>query len=350
MKRNKRTIYEIADIAKVSPATVSKVLNNREGVGADVRQRVLEIVERERFVPKMVLSDTNTIAIIYRGNEATMSLFHSEYMMHIMRGVSECVFEHGYHMVLFPSNIIPKRRDQFSLFCRKNRLAGCIWCNLRCEDTYVQDISGIIPMAIINASFVGENLYSFCSDDVTGMYEATKYLYSMGHRRISLCSNGLMYEANKNKRLGYRMALEELGIDYRTQPELDLDNFSLLRLSDQFNNLQANGQTPTALLTFNDQEAFKMISLLRLLDLPCPQKISVIGYDDYDYAEMMMPQLTTVRQQMSDMGSAAAKVLCGVSSESIDALREGKNRFVFKPSLIVRNSVRLLNNGSVKLK
>lgn len=145
MKRNKRTIYEIADIAKVSPATVSKVLNNREGVGADVRQRVLEIVERERFVPKMVLSDTNTIAIIYRGNEATMSLFHSEYMMHIMRGVSECVFEHGYHMVLFPSNIIPKRRDQFSLFCRKNRLAGCIWCNLRCEDTYVQDISGIIP-------------------------------------------------------------------------------------------------------------------------------------------------------------------------------------------------------------
>lgn len=74
----------------------------------------------------------------------------------------------------------------------------------------------------------------------------------------------------------------------------------------------------------------------------------MIGYDDYDYAEMMMPQLTTVRQQMSDMGSAAAKVLCGVSSESIDALREGENRFVFKPILIVRNSVRLLNNSEEK--
>ena len=344
MKRRKRTIYEIADLARVSPATVSKVLNDREGVGADVRQRVLGIVERENFMPKTVLSDINTIAVIYRSNDMTASLFHSEYMVHIMRGVSEYVFEHGCHLLLFPSNLIPKQRDQFSLFCRKNRITGCVWCNLRSEDAYVQNLAGIVPMAVVNATFTGEKMYSLCSDDQTGMCIATKYLYSMGHRRIALCTTGLMYDANRKKRLGYHQAMEELGIDDQGLLEIGTDDLSVFSLSNHLRGLQEVGQMPTAFLTFNDTEALKIISLLHLLNLPCPQEVSVVGYDNYDCAELTVPPLTTVKQSMVEIGAAAAKLVCGVPPDCVDAVQEESGRFIFKPQLLIRGSVRKIEN------
>ena len=84
-------------------------------MGNAVRQRVLDIIEQNNFVPKTSVSIQNNVAVIFRANDASAGIFYSDYMIGIMRGLCEYVFDHNYNITLFPSVVIPKTK--VSLLC-----------------------------------------------------------------------------------------------------------------------------------------------------------------------------------------------------------------------------------------
>lgn len=337
------SIYEIAEIAQVSPATVSKVLNGRPGVSESVRNRVLEIIEQQNFTPKTAVNVQNNIAMVSRAGDAAGGIFYSDFMIGIMRGVSEYAFDHGYNITLFPSMAIPKKKSQFSLFCRKQRLAGMVFGNLRSDDSYIEEIAGIIPLVTINACFRGEQVYSICSDDYNGMYNAVRYLYELGHRRIAIATVGLFFDSNHDKLEAYKKALTDFQLPCEEEYIMDSDQISPTTICLRFERLKKANKMPTAILTMNDQDAVRIINFLRLVNISCPQDISIMGYDDYDYAENINPALTTVKQVLYEKGKLAAQLACGGSAEASQATRDERGRYIFKTQIVIRDSVRRIS-------
>lgn len=332
-------IYQIAEIAKVSPATVSKVINGRPGVGNAVRQKVLDIIEQNNFVPKTSVSIQNNVAIIFRANDATAGIFYSDYMIGIMRGLCEYVFDHNYNITLFPSVVIPKNKSQFAMFCKMQRIVGCVFGNLTRDDHYIEDIAGVVPIAMFNAKYKGNMLYSVCSDDYEGMYHTIKYLHDLGHERIAIASVGLQYLSNFNKLRAYRQAVQDFNLVQDKDYVMDFDYYESLRICSLIQRLRNSGRMPTAFLAMNDEEAIRLIATLKFMGIRCPEDVSVIGYDDYPYSSHTQPALTTVRQALYEMGTTTGKLVCGLSPDTLDVQRDEYGSLIFQTQLVERNSV-----------
>lgn len=332
-------IYQIAKLAEVSPATVSKVINGRPGVGNAVRQKVLDTIEAHNFVPKTSVSIQNNVAVIFRANDTTAGIFYSDYMIGIMRGLCEYVFDHNYNVVLFPSVVLPKNRSQFAMFCKMQRIVGCAFGNLTRDDHYIEDIAGIVPIVMFNAQYQGDMLYSICSDDYGGMYRTIQYLRNMGHRRIAIGSVGLWYLSNFNKLKAYHQAVRDFGLVEDQDYIIDFDYYDSFSICALVERLRNSGRLPTAFLTMNDEEAVRLITTLKFMGLRCPEDISVVGYDDYPYSSHTQPALTTVKQALYEMGKAAGKLVCGFSPENMGVKQDKQGSFIFETQLVERDSV-----------
>ena len=334
------SIYKIAEIAKVSPATVSKAINGGTGVSEEVRKRIQRVIEEQNFTPKTSLNIVNNISVVSRGGDASTSIFYSNFLIGLMRGVTEYSFEHGYNITLYPSLSIPKERSKFTIFCRRQRLSGIIFGNLRSDDYFVEAISGVVPIVTINSSFHGDKMYSICSDDFEGMYNAVKYLYDLGHRRIAILTVGLFFQSNHDKLEGYRKAMHDLKLTLDEEYIIESQEIAPTSICNRFERLKQAERMPTAILTMNDEEAVRTINYLRLIGIQCPRDVSIIGYDDYDFSANINPALTTVKQVLHEKGKMAALLACGGSPDSIPAERDDSGRYVFKTQLILRDSVR----------
>ena len=341
------SIYEIAQKAKVSPSTVSKVINGGVGVSQEVRERIQKIIQEESFVPKTSVNVINNIAVVSRGGDPTTGIFYSNFLIGLMRGVSEYAFEHNYNITLYPSVVIPKVKAQFVTFCRKQRLSGMIFGNLRRDDYFIEEIAGAIPIVTVNSHFKGEKLYSICSDDFTGMYNAVKYLYEMGHRRIAFATVGLFFDSNQEKLEGYKKAIHDLQIPLDNEYIFDSTEITPTSVCHWFERMKLAEKMPTAILTMNDEEAIRIINYLRLVGVMCPRDVSIVGYDDYDFAADVNPALTTVKQVLYEKGKLAAQIACGGPTDSFQSERDEEGRYLFKTQLVVRDSARRIDESQM---
>lgn len=338
MRKEEMNIYKIAELANVSAATVSKVINNRPGVSEDVRRKVLNCIEANNFTPRTIVNAQNNIAVIFRSNDSIGSLFYSEYMICIMRGLCEYVFDHNYLITVFPSIMVPKTKSEFSIFCKKHKIVGCVFGNLRLEDNYIEEISGVVPLVLMNAVFKGDMVYSVCSDDYNGMYSAVRYLYEMGHRRIAIGAVGAMYYANHQKLMGFKQAVKDFGLGNDYENFFDFDSFDPIDFCEKYKSLKEADRLPTAIACMNDEETFRAINALRIINVDCPKDISFVGYDDYEYSSMVFPALTTVKQELYAMGKVAGKLACGCSPAAV-GMPYNENQFLFKTRLMERDTV-----------
>lgn len=335
------SIYKIAEMSNVSTATVSKVLNGRDGVSESVRAKVLDIARRENFMPKTVLAGQKNVAVVSSRDYGCV--FTSDFMMGIIHGISDYAFERGYNIMVIPAELLPKNKQEFELYCRKNHLFGLVFGNLSKNDTYVQDIAGVVPIVTINANLQGEKLYSVNSDDFLGGYSAVQYLYEMGHRRIGFISYGLKFESNFNKLEGYKKAMTDLGMNLDYEFIIDYDALSSTTVCHRIESLKKSGKPITALIAVNDHLALGIMNQLRLISVECPRDISIIGFDDYSYSSQIYPALTTVKQILYEKGRLSAQIVCGDDIDpEFEALRDSDGRYVFKTQLIVRETVKRL--------
>jgi LacI family transcriptional regulator len=328
-------IQDVARVANVSIATVSRVLNGRYGVSAETVQRVHKVIDDLGYTSSLAARSmrgrTNVIGVI----TFNLSLpFNTE----VIRGIDEVVDAHGYDLLVYTSNRSSNSGDP--AWGRKAviQLNGTIVDGMIVMTPQTNNLPTTHPLVAIEPCDEG-SFPSVLSTNRAGTREAVQYLIKLGHRRIGFVGGRSTLVSARQRFEGYEDAHLEAGLPLT--PELFAEgNYlrhgglvaarKLLTLPDR----------PTAIMAANDQTAFAILEVANELGIRVPDDLSLIGFDNVPDGEYTTPPLTTVAQSLVGMGSLAADLLMQMLEG-----RKVENRIFELPTrLIVRDSCRALSS------
>lgn len=327
------TIKDVAKIAGVSPATVSRVINGTKPVSEEVTKRVLDAIEKTGFkrnaaARSLVVKRSNLLGVIIPD-------ISNMYFSELIKGIDSMAHFYNYNIILSSSSTNENREVEcFNLLLEKG-VDGIIFTAYR----YVRDpIYKIIDRASI--PFVSlnrkcRNTISIRVDNTKESYEATKYLIKLGHRNIAFISGYFDDDASGIQRMdGYKKALKEYGIPIRQNLICEGD-FTFKGGYNGAEKLLMFNKDITAIFAVNDEMAYGVMAYIQDIGLKIPKDISVMGFDDVAYSQNFRPRLTTVHQPIYDIGEMASKTI-------IKAINEGfrEDDIIVKGGIAVRESTR----------
>lgn len=304
------TIKDVAKQARVSPATVSLVLNNAPGVSTDTREKVMRVMSEVNYKPDALARSFSSrraeaIALVM---PPTLESLNDPYFMNLLRGVLEAVRDKGYKMLLeLADERFIEQRLWEDLYQRK-RIDGLVVATPQLDQDYLKELSdGEHQALLINGARPDIPQLDFVGyDDVRCAIDATYYLIGLGHRRIAHLA-GPQNQASAVSRLdGYKQALERARIPFRSADVIIGDYKSKLAEEAMQSLLDRPiAERPTALFCANDTIAIAAMGVVQAAGLSVPGDFSIIGVDDTGAAELSIPPLTTLRQDIHSLSHRA---------------------------------------------
>ena len=330
----------IAERAGVSVATVSRVLNGKPDVSSETRERVLSLVpELTDDKIERVNRDATTLRIGFV-NDYRAYQIGSHYVGELLSGVQLRAASEGYSVTLLDRDVIERETRWPDKHTALRNYAGLVWSMPVFDERH----SGLIeerglPAVVINNLKQGSHAPFVESDNLSATRQAVEYLVGLGHTRIGFIG-GSKSVANFSDRLrGYYQHMKEFGLD--PEPDWVIDEIPLADIAgaiEATHRLVGRRNMPTALITASETITVGVYEVFAMRGVRIPDDVSVVGFDDTLLSAHMTPKLTTVRQHVSEMGSAAVDLLIRLihHPEHID-----EHPHILKPmTLIVRDSVR----------
>lgn len=324
---NKLTIRDIAQLAGVSTATVSRVLNNKPDVDPATRERVMQVVHEHGFVPSVTASS------LAGGRSPLLGVLVPSLtwplMPQIMQSIAEVIEQTSYELVLYS---ISHRTDRSELLDRilATRLIDGLLAIYpdgiasaesaehphREASTHLLEIyERGFPVVMLDDQSLPGPVPWVGPDNRIGAYEAVRHLVRHGHRRIAHIQGPLQYQCSHDRYAGYQQALAEAGI--AIDPTLIVQgDFTIESGRAAATHLLALpvSERPTAAFAANDQMAYGILSVSETHSLHLPGDLAVIGFDDTALSAHTRPALTTVKQPFAEMGRSAAEMLLALVS------------------------------------
>jgi LacI family transcriptional regulator len=329
--RGRATIRDIADLAGVSIATVSRVLNDRPDVAPETRETVLQVVREHGFSTNRGargLSSGRTGMI-----GLTLPLVADAYFGPILSGAAEALYESDMRIVLAPT--LHEHDREVSLLERLMRgtTDGAI---LMLPEESAEELRTLqrqgFPFVIVDPREAPpDGIACVSAMHAAGAKQATEHLLSLGHRRIGAVAGVPGWYATEERLIGFRAALAGAGIllelvvhsDWRI-PGGTAATERLLALDDP----------PTAIFAFNDNVAIGALHAAHARGFSVPEDLSVVGFDDTEQAVIVTPQLTSVRQPLAELGRTGVSLLTRlIEGQRVEALR-----MELSTTLVVRES------------
>ncbi|MBN1900287.1 LacI family DNA-binding transcriptional regulator [Candidatus Sumerlaeota bacterium] len=342
------TIQDIAQKAKVSSGTVSRVVNNLDHVKPATRERVQKIIKEMGYVP-----DRAAINLAKRNTRRTRNkqrsvksrnigfFYWEKYVKNIalelvysslLEGVQR-YFQNTNH--LLHTFMIPEEFNLKSIVqnVKKNKMDGIILVG-EIPQSFIRHLedNGVPSTHFGSSSVYAKNSTIVTSDNFHGGYKATMYLVSQGHRRIGFVDDTRMKSAFGERKRGYMIALIESDIDFRKEYCLRLDKGieSGYKAMRDFMKLP---QPPSAIFCAHDEAAYGVLKYCSENNIHVPGELSVVGFDD-SYARYCNPALTTIRQPLLKTGKVVASELMSAITEKDYIVR----KILFDLELIIRDS------------
>ena len=330
-KPTKLKIKDIASLAGVSKATVSRVLNNRPDVDPATRERIRRIIDEQNFIPSLAAAG------LASGRRQLIGMlipsFSWPLIPELMRGVADVLEDTSYELVLYSIKNADIERDHSEVINRV--LATQLTAGLLAvfPGTASPELTRLynqgFPVVIVDDQRVQTTPW-ISVDNLTGAYAAVQHLIKLGHQRIAHIAGPAAYRASHERFEGYRRALLEAGIT--PDPALTLEGDfmppsgracagKLFALPPE--------ERPTAIFAATDQMAYGVISAAEEYGLSIPRDIALVGFDDDSPSMHVYPPLTTVRQPYYEMGEQGLKLLLSLLDTPRDNL-SGTTRAVRK--------------------
>jgi LacI family transcriptional regulator len=303
------TITEVARAAGVSIKTVSRVLNREPYVRHETRERVLKAVETLKYTP-------NAAARALAGSRSYLiGLFFDNpspgYVSQVEFGAMSCCRNTGYHLLveqLDGSDADVRRRVE--ALRQAVRMDGVILTPPVCDRPEVLDALDAlaVPYVRIAPATDPDRAPRVFMDDRLAACKMTAELHRLGHERIAFISGPASHLAASRREEGYRAAMGVAGAPVRPEWVLSGD-FSFRSGLELGEALLAGPERPTAIFAGNDDMALGVMAVAHRAHLAIPDAFSLVGFDDSPSAQVVWPQLTTVRQPVARMAFAAAEIL-----------------------------------------
>ncbi|MWV42894.1 substrate-binding domain-containing protein [Paenibacillus sp. HJL G12] len=348
---------EVAQMAGVSEATVSRVLNNVGPIKEETKQRVREAAERLGYYPSAIAQN---FARRRSGNLGVVlpyvpkvHIFSTYYFSEILNGIGEQVRELGYDMLLIFRK--PGLDNGYIDLFRSQKVDACILLGTTDTPEERKALKELkdegYPFCLVNQHFDDEQFPEVDADHEQGAYHAVKHLLEEGHRRIAFLNGPPQYSNSTDRLKGYIRAMTEAGIFKRkndfteTIPPawLGTGNYSRTSGYEAASRFFQNRDCIDAVFAANDRMAIGLMQGFRDLGLVPGVDIAIAGYDDSDGARITDPPLTSVSVPFYQMGKAAAKwVLLRASGSTTDAEETGAAdplyQIQMETNLVIRSS------------
>ncbi len=323
------TINDVAKVAKVSTATVSRVINKSSKVSSEtivlVEAAIVNVQYKVRGNQRLSINQSlDTIGLI-------VSRFNSPFYGLLSQGVEKVAKQQGKKMIVVSSHYDAyDEENAIKLMLSKGCQNIVIHSQIMSDQALIQYAKQYPGLVIINRRVATIEEQCVWLDNIEGTYQATKYLIEQGHQRIAFLSCDIEVDDKFFRFEGYRRALDEAGIEFN--PDL----IEEVPFGEQGGALAATnflnkGLPMTALVAFNDYFAAAAIQVFKEHGVLIPEQLSVVGFDDVLPQCYFTPKLTTIRNPIESMAISAARISL-----------EGKNSVVsrvFHPLLIKRESV-----------
>lgn len=319
-------------------AAISRGLRDDPGIGEATRRKIQKVAKSlgyTRDAAGLALSTgvSRMITLLVPEDPAHYSrLFFSE----VIEGAAEVLSSNGYTINLLYEKVLESRNLSAENAVRINKSGGLILLSLRDSDLHLIDRSISLPTVVVNAPGTDE-IDAVFSDDREGARVATRHLFSLGHMRIAHIAGPTEFRSNIERRLGYSAALRE-AIGEAAQERIEIAEPTRRGGYSAMKSLLDRYSDTTAVLCCRDVMAVGALDALREHGKRVPDDVSVIGFDDEEYADLMTPPLTTVRKERKDMGRMAARILVE-RLEGVSAAAGGRAASnIIRTKLVKRNS------------
>lgn len=302
------TIQEVADLAKVSPKTVSRVINNEPRVRTDTRNRILEAIERLNYRPNL---NARGLA---SNRSFLIGLFcerPGDYLSEFQAGAVERCRESSMHLMVEPWDVdSPSMEKQIDTLLGQLRLEGAILLPPLSDHPLVLSKlkDAAIPIVRIAPRQKLSTAPSIGIDDYAAARQLTAHLLELGHRRIGFILGRPEHGATEQRYLGFidEMRAHQVAVDFEL---VQTGNFTFEDGLVCAERMLRASTPPTAIFASNDDMAAAVISMARKFGVSLPGELSVTGFDDAPVATMIWPELTTVRQPVAAMARLAADLI-----------------------------------------
>ena len=298
---------EVARLAGVSVTTVSHVINGTRPASARTRERVLAAVERTGYRP-------NTIArALARGGTQSLGLaisgLSNPYFTDVVAAVEAAAGRAGHTLLLGDTREDPEHELLIVRTLAERQVDGLLLAPSvgAAEHALPYLASQGVPVVLLDR-FVDVPLDQVGCDNEQPTARLVEHLIDLGHRRIGMAIGIKGLSTTDERVRGYRMALERAGIAF--DPALVAEGGSTRdRAREAMHALLDLADPPTAMVSGNN---FMTIGLLRAIDergLTVPEDIALVGFDDFEWADLFAPRLTVIRQPTAELGARAVEML-----------------------------------------
>jgi LacI family transcriptional regulator len=329
------TLRDVARVAGVHPATVSRALNEetRALVNEETARRVLEAAAKLGYQPNPIargLKTNRSYTIGVLIPDLTNPLFPP-----ILRGIEDRLETAGYTPLIANTDNDPERELLDSQTMRARQVDGIIAATAR-RDHRLHDalLEADIELVLVNRRQEELPVSSATADDRMGIRLAVEHLLSLGHKRIAHLGGPLDYSTGLDRYEGFHETMRAAGLEVDPELVLVAEAFTESEGARLCGQLMDRGREFTAVAAANDLLALGCYDIFAQRGVSCPDELSVVGFNDMPFADRFQPPLTTIHIPHYEIGKAAAELM-------VERLQDGDNLprdIRLEPRLVVRGS------------
>lgn len=326
------TIHDVAQVAGVSPTTVSRYLNNRIELPATTSARIDAAIAKLDYRPNILAKRLST------GRTEAIGLVTPEirepFFAELASAVEDEADRHGY--TIFMSSTRNNRSREIAAINRLHdrHVDGLIMMTNTVDDgTLAKLIGKRRNVVLVDEDIPGVNVPRVFVENEAGAFAATRHLIDAGHRTIAYLGGPVGLFSVEERKTGYRKAMREAGLEMR-EDLMRTGSFSPEFAKQSVLDFVANKRPPTAIFASSDYLTIGSIMGLRAAGISVPDQMSFVGFDDVPMTELLQPPLTSIRQPIEALGRQGFLALF--------ALLNGQT-----PRMLTRLPVELVSRGSV---
>lgn len=323
------SIREVARLAGVSPATVSRVMNGTANVNEEKRERVLQAISETGFVPNEVARS------LFRKSARIIGLvlpdIENPFFTQLADAIEKKADFNGYRVILYNTrNDIEKEKMALQMMTSMNADGIIFARSNEMLQSFVEETP--IPVVVTDTVFAGghASAYVHC-DFYQGGRMATEHLMECGCQRIVCMKGPQTHSSAKARYEGYRDVCAENNMQERTVETDYSFNMGLTAAEE----LLEKFPDVDGIVACNDIVAISAYKVLHKNNIPVPDQVQLIGFDDISLCSLISPELTTITQPIKAIGTKAAELIIHSDAQAMNM-----EKYIFPVSLVERETTR----------
>ncbi|MDQ0229611.1 LacI family DNA-binding transcriptional regulator [Metabacillus malikii] len=332
--KNNVTMRDIADKLSVSSVTVSKALNDKDGVSDELKVKIKTLAEemgyRYNALAKSIKEGLSyNIGVIIPERFAGMD--HQSFYLNVYQSITRVLEEYDYYGILHILSKEDEKNLQLPRIYHEKKVDGFIILG-QISKEYIEKVQSIsIPKIFLDFYDENSDIDSIVTDNFNGAYEITNFLIQNGHKEIGYVGNLYSTSSIQDRYLGFYKSLLEHNLELN-------QNYILNDRDDNgtYIDIDIPKKMPTAFVCNCDQVAHNLVQKLTKLGLNVPEDCSVVSFDNDIYATITSPPLTTVEIDIEEMANYAVNFML----EKLKDHQKSFGRILVKGKIVYRHSVK----------